>query len=438
MEKNENLNGETNLEVLALGIDFANDFTQVSYITNKESDPISMSTIKGEKRYLIPTILYKKREINEWVIGDEANQRFYDDDDDSQIANSIVTCAMKQEEFIVEDKNYSSLEILTTYFSKLLCYSKELIGSDIIHEIVVTIEKPEKEFIDDIHNALKNCGISSDNIRVLSHAEAFIYYTTNQKREVWVNDVALFDFNDEHFSYRRLSLIKTKNPNIINVTENSLSTIINHNMILDSEGRARADEKFYEYILEEFRKHIVSAVYLTGVGFYEEWGDKSLAELCTKRRVFKGYNLFVKGACYAAYKKYCKINAVQYTFQCMGRTSCNIGIMIDHDGKNIVMLLSKAGTNWYEAGAKVECILDNIKQIQMVFSPAISTISRNVILDLSAFPERPNKTTRVSISIAYRCDNVCDIEVKDLGFGEFYQATDMVIRKTVDIDDLLL
>lgn len=438
MDKRQIANNETKKEILALGIDFSNDFTQISYMTNENDQPTSMSTVKGEKRYLIPTVLYKKRELNEWTIGDEANQRFYDDVDDSQIAKNIVTEGMKGLDFIVEDKNYTAQQILDIYFKTLLDYAKLLLEVDAINQVVVTVNMPQKDFIEAIHTALEAYGIESERIRVLSHAEAFIYYTTNQKRDVWINDVALFDFNSEHFIYQRLSLIKTKNPNIINVTETNLSMFINYNMIMDSEGRARADEKFYEYIIEEFRKHITSAVYLTGVGFYEEWGDKSIGELCSKRRVFKGYNLFVKGACYAALKKYKKINTTQYTFQCTGRTSSNIGIMIDHDGRNIVMLLSKAGTNWYEAGAKVECILDNIKQIQLVFNPAISNISRNVILDLSSFPERPNKTTRVSISIAYKCDNVCDIEVRDLGFGDFYEATDAVVRRTVDIDDLLL
>ena len=87
---------------------------------------------------------------------------------------------------------------------------------------------------------------------------------------------------------------------------------------------------------------------------------------------------------------------------------------------------------------QVECIVDNIEQIQFVFSPIISNIQRNVVIDLSPLPKRKNKTTRIRISIAYRSENVCDIEIKDLGFGDFAKATDVVIKETVDINDLLL
>lgn len=429
---------DNKIEIFAMGIDFSDDFSQVSYIGTNDTEPVSLSTLKGEKRYLIPTVLYKKKQINEWCIGDEANQRFYDDDDESQTVRNIIKKIMKDEVFLIENKTYTAKEMLQIFFRELLIYAKNILGAGKIHEITVTVPKTTETLTMYIYDAVKKCGFDKEHIRVLTHSESFIYYTINQQKNVWVNDVGLFDFNNEHFIYKRLSVIKNKKPAIISVSEMDFSRIISDEMMYASESRAKADIKFYEIIIDEFRKHIASAVYLTGTGFYQDWAEKSLKELCSKRRVFKGYNLFVKGACYASYKKYRNITAVEHIFQCEGRTKCNIGLMIEHEGRNIVMLLSKAGTNWYNAGAQVECIIDNVKQMQFVFSPAISNIQRNVVVDLSSLPVRENKTTRVRISIAYKNDSECEIEVRDLGFGDFFKATDTVIRETVDINDLLL
>lgn len=429
---------DNKIEIFALGIDFANDYSQISVVGANDREPVSLSTLKGDKRYLIPTVMYKKREINEWSIGDGALQLNYDDEDDSQTVKNLLNIITDNEEIIIENTVYKAKDILDIYFRELLAYAKKILNAGLIHEIAITIEKPEKTIIDSIYNAVEKCGFKRENIRVISHAEAFIYYTINQDRNVWINDVAVFDFNDDHFIYKRLNVVKNKKPNIINITEVDLSTIISHSMILETDSRQKADLIFCDFLVDEFRKHITSAVYLTGIGFYKNWAEKSLEEMCNKRRVFKGYNLFVKGACYAALKKYKKISTVDHIFQCEGRTSSNIGLMIEHEGRNIVMLLSKAGTNWYDAGAKVECIIDNINQIQFVFNPAASNISENVILDLSKLPERKNKTTRVEISVTYRSGDVCDIEVKDLGFGDFEKATDVVIKETVDIANLLL
>lgn len=429
---------EEKIELYGLGIDLSNDYTQVSYMGAADKEPVSLSTLKGEKRYLIPTVLYKKREINEWCLGDEANQRSYDDSDDSQAIRNILGIFYSDDSVTIEGVEYSAKDVLTIYIQELMKYVKRLLKADKIHYISITVEKVDEKLFSAIYDAVKKTGISREFIRVISHSEAFIYYTINQDKAVWVNDVALFDFNDEHFVYKRFNVIKNKKPNIIKVTEIDISQLINTEMLYDEEGRQRADYKFYEFIVDEFKKHIASAAYLTGTGFYKEWINKSLNELCSKRKVFKGYNLLVKGACYAAMKKYNKIETVDHIFQCEGRTSSNIGLMVEHNGKNVVMMLSKAGTNWYDAGAKVECIVDNIEKIQFVFNPILSNVSKNVMLDLSPLPIRNDKTTRIQISIAYKNSNTCEIEIRDIGFGDFVKATDTVIRETVNIENQIL
>lgn len=441
MEKETNINEMTDnkIEIFALGIDFSNDYTQVSLMGTDDKKPESLSTLKGDRRYLIPTVLYKKKEISEWCIGDNAVQLCYDDDDDSQTVKNIVDIISGNDDVMVENKVYTPKEILDIYFKELFSYVKKLINAGKIHEVAITIEEPEKKVIDSIYDSVVKCGFLKEHIRVISHAEAFIYYTINQERDIWVNDVALFDFNGKHFYYKRLDLVRGKKEKIIEVADMDLSGIISMDMLYDTDGREQADNAFADFIMGEFRKHVTSAVYLTGVGFYKDWASKALEQMCNvRRRVFKGYNLYVQGACYAALKKYKKINTVDHIFKCSGRTGADIGLMIEHEGRNIIMLLSKAGTNWYDAGAQVECIVDNVLNIQFVFSPIASSIQRNVVIDLSSLPERKNKTTRIRITIAYKSEDVCDIVIKDLGFGDFEKATDVVIKETVDINNILL
>ena len=57
---------------------------------------------------------------------------------------------------------------------------------------------------------------------------------------------------------------------------------------------------------------------------------------------------------------------------------------------------------------------------------------------MSDFPDRPNKTTRVAITLAYINENQCDVMVEDLGFGEFFKATGMVAKESIIIDDVII
>ncbi len=260
----------------------------------------------------------------------------------------------------------------------------------------------------------------------------------NQKRELWTNDVAVFDFNTEHFTYRKLSIARNKQPNIISVTEVDYSNDIDITYLEDDRDKRSADERFLSIIKDEFYKQIVTTVFLTGVGFYSDFAENSLVELCSKRRVFKGYNLFVKGACYDAMARYNKKDFSDYIIQCSGRTKAHIGLMINHSGRHTAVSVAKAGSNWYEAGARAECILDNVKSIQLVLTSPYGDYAKNIKISLEDFPDRPNKTTRVAISISFRDDDTFDVVVEDLGFGDFFRATHMVVKETFSVSEIFI
>ena len=60
----------------------------------------------------------------------------------------------------------------------------------------------------------------------------------------------------------------------------------------------------------------------------------------------------------------------------------------------------------------------------------------NVKFNLTSFPDRPSRTTRLSISLSYLNESKCEVVVEDLGFGEFYRATGMIVKETFVIDEI--
>jgi len=421
----ENIIIEKNkLNIISLGIDFSNDFAQMAIIVEGENEPKSISVRSDEDNFLIPTAIFKDENTNTFYIGEDAI--FHSQNKEGLIKN-ILTKSLENEEneLLIQIYIKKMLEIVQRNYDFL---------EDM--EIVVTVENADKEHIELITNALVKNDIKNKKIRVISHSEAFIYYTVNQKKELWLNDTLLFDFDEKHFTYRRLNENKNRNPKIITVTEEDLSMDIPFYLLSSEDGKKKADKKFLEIIQQELRKHIVSTVYLTGIGFYEEWSRESLTEILKKRRVFKGYNLFVKGAAYSALKRYNKIVKIEHLFNCEGRTKASIGLLIEDHGKNRVITLSKAGTNWYEAGAMTECIVDNVDKVQFVINTLADNFTHNVMVDLKDFPKRPNKTTRIKINLAFRDDDKFDIQIKDLGFGEFFKSSEKIIKRTISISEL--
>jgi len=431
-------NEEKLRDVKIMSIDLASDFSQISYMCADMKEPKSVSIIPGENKYLIPTLMYKMHNVDEWCIGDEAKLRSFEDDDEKYVVRNLLDRVMSGESMYLDDKKYTEIDLLTIFIERLFKQASSLEKIGRPECVAITVEKSHKILMDALYKVLLSFGYTEDKITVQGHAESFIYYTLNQKKDIWANDVVLFDFNSEHFTYRKLSIMRSKQPNIVTIKEVDYSSDIDVSYLENERDKKNADERLLSIIRKEFFKQIVSSVFLTGIGFYSDFAENSLVELCSKRRVFKGYNLFVKGACYAAMEKAeGKLNK-EFIFQCAGRTKVDMGLLINHNGRNTAISLSRAGTNWYEAGAKAECILDNVKSLQIVLSSPYDNCTRNVKVDLSAFPDRPNKTTRVAISLAYINETQCDVIVEDLGFGEFFKATGMIVKETMLIDDMMI
>ena len=52
-------------------------------------------------------------------------------------------------------------------------------------------------------------------------------------------------------------------------------------------------------------------------------------------------------------------------------------------------------------------------------------------MGLPGLPERPNKTTRLSLSLAYVSQKDCQIVVEDLGFGDMYPSSGKIWKELV-------
>lgn len=418
---------------MVLGIDYSNEYTQISYFGENMEKPESISTIIDEQRYLIPTVVCKKKGSEDWYIGEDAiyraslNEGFLIKNLSGGLTGGSVG--------IIEGKEYTYSHIFSIFLKLLIEMVKDEAKVSEISAIIFTMDEADKTIIDIIKEITLEMGYKKEDIRVISHMESFSYYVLNQQKALWNNDVVLFDFNKNNFKYYRMSVNRRILPNTISIINEDLSDLISIKMLNTEEGMNLADEKFFNIIRQKVNAQIVSSVYLLGVGFTSQWYDKSISLLCNKRKVFQGQNLFSQGACYSLHNQGAPME--ECLLLCKGRTLANVSMVIEHQGKSRNLLLSKAGENWYEAGAKIECILDDIRNIQLIISSPISKTSRNISIELEGFPYRPNKTTRIELKIIYQNDSQFTVAVKDKGFGELFKSSGKIIKQTVNVDQYL-
>ena len=52
---------------------------------------------------------------------------------------------------------------------------------------------------------------------------------------------------------------------------------------------------------------------------------------------------------------------------------------------------------------------------------------------LTGFPKRPDRTTRIRVTIGFLSRAKMVAVIRDLGFGELFPATDTVLRQEIDL-----
>ncbi len=282
-----------------------------------------------------------------------------------------------------------------------------------------TSEKAEK-----VRTACEEMGIDGKAVHLQGIEEASVYFALSQEKSLWSNDVIFFDFSKEALVYRSLH-VENRN--------GSITARLSEEKLEGMDVKQPSDEMFLRLARERLDKRLISAVYLIGEGFYGgDWAKESLKYLCSRRRVFKGLNLYTKGAAYAAYDRIHSHAYDQVLFLCRNRLKASVGIRIVHKDEPKLLYLVRAGMNWNEARAVIEAVPDEISELTILLRSWQGEEAEEHI-SLEEFPVRERRMTRLEISLVFSSEEHGIFTIRDLGFGSLVPASDIVVHKDIRI-----
>ena len=405
-----------------LGIDFSMEFTQLAYL-DEDGNPQSIS-FGTEDNYLIPTVVCYNSELKEWSAGEEAVNK-------GRLGNSHLYKGLP-EMFQEQTDNEEMDNIMTTYMSYLLKIAVNYCNGRLIKNILITLEDVNPQIMEGLTKTFVKLGYSENDIKIMSHSESFVYYVLNQNKDIWINKVYFLNLTQEGFSCRKLNVIKGRQFKMADVKVEDLSDILTLQMTQDSPEAA--DVIVSDYMDEQLKSNVVSAVFLSGEGFYIDGWEKTLSLICRNRRVFKGNNLIVKGAAYGAREFFYTPVLSDFLISCKVRTRVKVTMEVKHKERESSVTLSNIGDYWYQARSKVECIMEQPTEAEFEIHDIMNHTNEHFKIDLTEFPKRPSKTTRIEIDFRYLSENKFEIEIRDLGFGEFFKSSGMSIKKEITLE----
>lgn len=419
---------------IAVGFDLTDTYSQVSYGYTDSEGVETLSTIVGASNYLVPTALFKRREVNQWYAGKEAVKNA---DQDGFFVDRLLERALEGNDIEVGDDKFRPSALIALFMKRTLSLMAMVAPLGRISSFMVTVDTLNEQMVSVLNEAVLSIGLKTDNIFFQSHMESFYYYTIYQPKELWKENVLLLDFSNEYLKSFRMECNKHTTPVVAFIdpdTHTELPLTGLPNVTPGSEEALGADRKLAETVSEITDGRMVSAFYFIGENFRQEIFPESVRMVCRKGRVFEGNNLYSKGAAFAAKNKICKtIFSESHVFLGNDKLKSNIGINVQKRGENAYLALLDAGVNWFEAKKECEIILNSGNKISFVITPLTGKNPELVDVTLSDLPKRPPRCTRLRVEVSMISEVKMQVAVKDLGFGELFPASNIEWKEVVTV-----
>lgn len=383
-----------------------------------------------EKSWCIPTVICRKKDGDSWFIGEEAYAQTLVGD--GIIVDKLIKMVRKKGTATLGGIKYEGLELLTLFLEKILKFPMEEFFSEEVKQLVITMQKVDVRLMDSLMQCADSMGIPRERVHIISHTEGFVYYTLSQKKEVWSNQVGVFDLSEDSFHYHELKVQRGLRKTVVIAEDEALEESFNLDILDTASGGRLADKILSSCADRLLQKKLFSSVFLTGKGFERhDWAVESMKILCSRRKVYMEPELFARGAAFKGMDYTEEKTAYPFTCICEGRLHSTVSMKVLHKERESQLVVAAAGDNWYESKSSVDLILDNQDYVEFMVTPMDPKQKRLVKIDLEGFPKRPNKTTRLGLSFGFLDEKTMAVVLKDKGFGELFPATDAVIKQEV-------
>lgn len=403
---------------LILGLDLCDGYTQM--VCDQE-----------EKIWTLPTVVCKKKMEDQWLVGEDAFAAALSGE--GIMVDKLVKLVHKDGTATIGGIKYGGMQLLTQFLLRVVELAREEYQTDRIKRLLVSAPKVEQGLLECVQKCADCLGIPKEAVSVISHTESFMYYVLSQKREVWNNQIGMFDLSaDNLLCYYEMKVQRGMRQTTVVAEREQLEESFSLDILKSPPGAKLADKILCSCAGRLLQKKTFSSIFLTGKGFEErEWAEEFMKLVCARRRVYGESALFAKGALYRAVDLMREKTAYPYVCICEGRLDSSVTMKVLHKDQENQLVLASAGESWHEAGKEVELILDHQDYLEFIITALDPKKKKAVRMLLEGFPKRDDRTLKVLLKVGFLDERTMTVAVKDQGFGDFFPSTGASVRQEV-------
>ena len=402
---------------LIIGLDLCDAYTQVS-------------CYEKEKTWTFPTIICKCKNEEEWYVGEEAYAR-------NLVGNGILIDKLlnqisKNGTATIENVKYEAIRLMELFLERVLKLPQEEYQTEEIDQLAITLPSLDGKVMDAFLYCADYLGIPRSKVHIISHEESFVYYVLSQKKEIWSNQVGLFDLSADRLCYYELKVQRGMQKMMVVAESEEQEEAFNLDILENPPGAKMADKILSSCAERLLDRKLFSTIILSGKGFArQDWAPEFMRAICSRRKVYAEAALFSQGAALRAADYLQEKTSYPFTCICEGRLKSTVSMQVVYKDRVSQLVVAAAGENWYESKSTMEFILDGSRNLEFVITPMDPKKKRTETVELDGFPQRPPRTTRIQVNVGFLSDSVMALSVRDKGFGEIFEATDAVVRREV-------
>ncbi len=404
---------------LTIGIDLCDD-----YITAYGSE---------DKVLLhVPAVVCREKKDDLWYIGESAYRMALSGK--GVLTDRLLSLLKKGGTSTISRRSYTAEQLISRMLASVLWQILNGRDLSIVDRLVIALHKPEKDVMDAVMNAAESTGVERSRIRIISHAEAFAYYTLAQEKDLYSNMVGLFDLSDESLSYYRLKVMRGISRNSVIVEGTDLEEAFHIGILKKESGSELGDRIMTDAAKKCLGSDIFSSVFLTGRGFERtDWAKNFIAYICKRRRVMYEKGLFAIGAAELAEELFFG-EEKPYLIFCDTRVAAEVSMDVMIREHRSRLILIPPGQYWYGAGAYAEVMPRGQDYLDIVVEPMDRRESSKAVrMRLDEFPKRPDRCTKIAVEVDFTDSEHLRIRLTDLGFGEIFPASGTVSEEVIHL-----
>lgn len=419
-----------------VGYDLGEKYSQISYCVYGQEEATTIATVVGTKQYNIPTMLCKREGVNQWFYGKDAVKNM--EEEGMLPLGGLLSLARKGDEIELDGETFDPVALLTLFLKRSMTLMNFVATVEKVAAIMFTVDELDDRMVEVLSQASANLGLRTSHIYFQSHTESFYFYMLHQPPELWNYQAIACEHDGVRLKTYRMECNKRTTPVVVLIEEQIYETVVVPEETEEEtirEGAYRmADERFLGILRRMCEGRIISSAYLLGDGFRAEWDKQSIQFLCHNRRVFRGNNLFSRGACYGLLEKLEPSEAgSKHVFLGRDKLKSNIGMNVLRQGRESYYALLDAGENWYEAAKEFEFLLEGERELAFVITPLTGKDIETRVIPLTGGGSGGGPFTRYRMEMAMSAPETVQIKVTDLGFGELFPASGQVWKESFPV-----